>query len=72
MVDESTFKDDPLRVLRLARFKAKLPDFKIEEKTMIQARAMVKDLPFLSKERIFNEGCSNWWWSSWNDGCDNC
>ncbi len=55
MVDESTFKDDPLRVLRLARFKAKLPDFKIEEKTMIQARAMVKDLPFLSKERIFNE-----------------
>lgn len=50
------FADDPLRVLRLARFAAQL-DFSIAEETRVLARRMVDkgDLAFLAPERIWQE-----------------
>lgn len=51
-VDEKTFGDDPLRVLRAARFAAKL-DFQIEERTL-DICSKVK-LDSLSRERVFDE-----------------
>ncbi|HID45921.1 MAG TPA: hypothetical protein EYP34_09220, partial [Chromatiaceae bacterium] len=50
------FADDPLRVLRLARFAAQL-DFSIAEETSALARRMVDrgDLAFLAPERIWQE-----------------
>lgn len=56
MVNEKTFPEDPLRVLRLAQFASRL-DFCVEPKTKIVCRQMVKDglLESLSKERIFQE-----------------
>ena len=55
-VDISTFKEDPLRILRMCRFAAQL-NFSIEHKTMKLARSMVLagELEYLSKERIWNE-----------------
>ncbi len=52
----SGFADDPLRVLRLARFAAQL-DFSIAEETRALARRMVArgDLAFLAPERIWQE-----------------
>ena len=51
------FADDPLRVLRVARFKAKLPDFTIEDETKNLMRKLVEDgeLDHLTPERIFLE-----------------
>lgn len=56
MVDEKTFPEDPLRVLRLAQFASRL-DFCIEPKTKETCKKMVKKglLNNLSNERIFNE-----------------
>lgn len=56
MVDEKTFPEDPLRVLRLAQFASRL-DFCIEPKTKETCKKMVKKglLNNLSNERVFNE-----------------
>lgn len=51
------FREDPLRVLRLARFSCKFPTFKIAEETKQLAREMVYsgELDHLTKERVFEE-----------------
>ncbi len=56
MVSDETFKEDPLRVLRLAQFISRF-NFKAEEKTQAECERIVAkgELKFLSDERIFNE-----------------
>jgi len=49
------FKDDPLRVFRLARFKAKFPDWEIHPDTVRLCRSMKDMLPALFKERVWTE-----------------
>ncbi len=51
------FSEDPLRVLRLARFKARLPDFTIAEETVVLARSLAAggELNDLSIERVWVE-----------------
>ncbi len=53
----NAFLEDPLRVLRVARFAARFPDFLIAPETLILMRRMVKarELETLSKERIWQE-----------------
>ena len=51
-IDDETFKEDPLRVLRVARFSAQL-NFKIDPKTISLCKDI--DISTLSKERILNE-----------------
>lgn len=53
----NAFKEDPLRILRLARFKAKLSDFKIAEETLVLLKTMVNagELKHLSYDRIIIE-----------------
>lgn len=55
-VDKDSFKEDPLRVLRIAQFASRF-DFKIDNKTFNLCKEMVEqgDLKFLPKERIFSE-----------------
>ena len=48
------FNEDPLRVLRMVRFAARL-DFKIEDKTFEAAKRWVNRLTIISKERIQDE-----------------
>lgn len=55
MVDQKTFKEDPLRVLRVARISALLPDFIIEEQTKKVCQEMASQLKYISKERVFSE-----------------
>ena len=52
-----SFIEDPLRVLRVARFKAKLPFFVIHEETKTLMKQMVSDgeIGHLSSERIIAE-----------------
>lgn len=50
----NSFKEDPLRVYRVARFAAIL-GFNVEENTIKQMRALKEELKTLSKERVFNE-----------------
>lgn len=56
MVSQETFKEDPLRVLRLAQFMARF-NFKPDQKTREECRKLVaaRELEYLSKERIFHE-----------------
>lgn len=56
VTNPKAFKDDPLRVLRMARFHAQL-DFSIEESTLQLAKEMVAEgcLKNLTPERIFGE-----------------
>ena len=56
VTNPKAFKDDPLRVLRMARFHAQL-DFSIEESTLQLAKEMIAEgcLKNLTPERIFNE-----------------
>ncbi len=56
MVSQETFREDPLRVLRLAQFMSRF-NFKPDEPTRTECENIVKDngLEYLSKERIFNE-----------------
>ena len=56
------FAEDPLRVLRLARFAAKLPAFTIAAETKRLCSEMVKDkeLDFLTKERVWQEWEKVW------------
>ena len=49
------FAEDPLRVFRVARFAAQLPDFEIAADTLALMRSMVDELAALSGERVFSE-----------------
>lgn len=49
------FAEDPLRVFRVARFTAQLPDFEIAAETLALMRSMVDELSALSGERVFVE-----------------
>ena len=51
----SAFKEDPLRVLRLARFQAKFTDFIIHETTKEFVQLMKEELRYLQKDRVFKE-----------------
>lgn len=55
-VSES-FKEDPLRILRVARFSAKFPDFEVDESTMEMMKEMVKkgEVDALVSERVTKE-----------------
>lgn len=50
-----SFAEDPLRVLRVARFTSKYPDFRIHEDTLNLCKSLKSELEFLTKERIFKE-----------------
>ncbi|HXH31531.1 MAG TPA: HD domain-containing protein [Bacteriovoracaceae bacterium] len=56
-VSESTFSDDPLRIYRLARFKAELPEFSIAAETLELARRTIscEKLREIPPERVFHE-----------------
>ena len=51
------FKEDPLRVLRVCRFSAQLPEFNIAKETMTMMKTMVNNqcLKELSNERVWAE-----------------
>ncbi|SPE23525.1 fused tRNA nucleotidyl transferase; 2'3'-cyclic phosphodiesterase and 2'nucleotidase and phosphatase [Burkholderiales bacterium] len=51
------FVEDPVRILRLARFAARLPDFSIAPQTMVLARGMVAagEADALVPERVWQE-----------------
>lgn len=53
----SAFKDDPLRILRVARFCAKMPEFTIAPETRDMLREMVDngEIDHLKSERIWKE-----------------
>jgi tRNA nucleotidyltransferase (CCA-adding enzyme) len=50
-----SFKEDPLRVLRLARFQAKFPDFTIAKETKEFIKDMKNELIHLQPDRIYKE-----------------
>lgn len=58
MVNQNTFKEDPLRVLRVARF-ASTYQFDIEDKTSLFCKEMAEQglLDSLSSERVYEEYC---------------
>ena len=49
------FREDPLRVFRVARFAAQLPDFEVHDETLALMTAMVPELTALSGERVWLE-----------------
>ena len=51
------FAEDPLRLLRIARFSARFPEFSVAEETLIALKAIVQsgELKTLSAERIWQE-----------------
>ena len=51
------FKEDPLRVLRLARFACRYSDFTVAEETILLCKEMVKngELNHLTAERVYKE-----------------
>ena len=49
------FKDDPLRLLRVARFASKFEKFNVSCETLEMMRSMRDELPFLPRERIWKE-----------------
>ncbi len=49
------FREDPLRVFRVARFSAQHPNFTVAEETMLLMRDMKDELSELSAERVFSE-----------------
>jgi len=51
------FAEDPLRLLRIARFAARFPAFKVADETMLALKAIVQsgELNALSAERIWQE-----------------
>ena len=53
----SAFSEDPLRLLRIARFAARFPEFSIADETMLLLNVIVKsgELNALSAERIWQE-----------------
>lgn len=52
---DKTFTDDPLRVLRLARFQTKYLDFRIHESTIDLVRGNKEALRSLTPERVWRE-----------------
>ena len=52
---EASFSQDPLRVLRLARFAGQLPGFSVAEPTRASAAASSADLTRVASERIRSE-----------------
>lgn len=54
MVDQATFREDPLRVYRAASLASRL-SFEIEPETMAVCQQMVPELTYLPKERIGEE-----------------
>ena len=52
-----SFAEDPLRLLRIARFSARFPEFSVAEETLIALKAIVQsgELNALSAERIWQE-----------------
>lgn len=50
-----TFKEDPLRVLRVARFKTKYKNFVIDQATKNIISEIKQELKYLTPERIFKE-----------------
>lgn len=52
-----SFRDDPIRILRLARFKARFPSFEIHEDTVSFCKQMISDglMDNLVKERVYAE-----------------
>ena len=56
MIDEKTFQEDPLRILRLAQFMARF-EMKADKKTKEVCQRMVQkgELDYLSKERLLQE-----------------
>lgn len=56
MIDEKTFQEDPLRILRLAQFMARF-EMKADKKTKEVCQRMVQkgELDYLSKERVLQE-----------------
>jgi tRNA nucleotidyltransferase (CCA-adding enzyme) len=57
MVSEEAFREDPIRVLRVARFAARLPDFRIDTDTMHVMKSLVMEgkLDNLVPERVWKE-----------------
>lgn len=53
--DDIKFKEDVLRLFRVARFLAKFPDFTVTKDTKELCQSMVKDIPTLHQNRIFDE-----------------
>lgn len=53
----NAFSEDPLRVLRVARFAARFPKFNIAPETLVLMKSMVHngELKTLSKERVWQE-----------------
>ena len=49
------FKEDPLRVLRLARFQTKFKDFTIDLKTQELVKEMQSELKYLQRDRVYKE-----------------
>ena len=49
------FAEDPLRVFRVARFAAQLPEFRVADETLALMASMRPELPALSAERVWNE-----------------
>lgn len=49
------FIEDPLRILRVARFAAKFPDFKIASQTICLMKQMVQEIDALVPERVWQE-----------------
>ena len=51
------FAEDPLRLLRIARFSARFPEFSVADETLIALKAIVRsgELSALSAERIWQE-----------------
>ncbi len=49
------FKEDPLRVLRIARFRARFPSFSVAKETAEMVKEMKPMLYALTKERVFKE-----------------
>ena len=58
------FREDPVRILRLARFAARFPDFSVAPETLALMRAMVNDGTFDS----FNIAQANEVLPSWPEG----
>lgn len=51
----AAFAEDPLRVFRVARFTAQLPDFTVAPETLSLMTSMADELAALSGERVFAE-----------------
>lgn len=57
MVSMEAFREDPIRVLRVARFAARYPDFRIDPQTMhvMRTMALMGELDNLVPERVWKE-----------------